>query len=158
MQKLFELLLALNYKIASCESLTGGLFMARLTEVPHVSKVFIGGVVSYQNEIKEKIVGVDEQIVNEYGVVSRQCAEEMACHVKEMFMADVAVSFTGNAGPTSMEGKPAGLVYTCIAIKDRVYPFCDQIDLPRNQLRDQIVELTADRLYDLLLLEKGNSD
>jgi nicotinamide mononucleotide (NMN) deamidase PncC len=49
-----------------------------------------------------------------------------------------------------MEGKPAGLVYTCIIIKDRVYEFCDQIDLPRNELRQQIVNTTIKRIKENL--------
>jgi PncC family amidohydrolase len=110
----------------------------------------MGGIVSYQNEIKEKIVGVPVSIVEQFGVVSEQCAQAMAINVGQLFGADVSVSFTGNAGPDAMEGKPAGLVYTCLVVRGKVYPFCDQLDLPRNQLRQHIVDLTAERLCQLL--------
>jgi len=150
MQQLYELLLKQGRRIASCESITGGLFMAEMTSVPHVSRVFMGGVVSYQNEIKEKVVGVPVELVDTYGVVSAECAQSMATNICRLFMADVGVSFTGNAGPTAMEGKPAGLVYTCIVVDGQPYPFHDQIDMPRNQLRQKIVDLTVARLKEIL--------
>ena len=150
MQELFELLLARGLTIASCESLTGGLFAAELTAVPHVSQVSKGGIVSYWNEIKEKVVGVSKETIDKEGVVSRQCSIEMATNVQRLFDVNVAVSFTGNAGPSTMENKPAGLVYTCIAVNKDIYPYCDMIDLPRNELRQEIIDRTVERLKVIL--------
>ncbi len=150
MKELYELLLAKGYTIASCESLTGGLFAARMTEIPHVSYVLKGGIVSYWNEIKEHVVGVKKETIDKYGVVSSQTAYEMADNVQQKFAVNVAVSFTGNAGPSTMENKPAGLVYTCIKVNDNAYPFCDLIEMPRNELRQEIIDRTVNRLKDIL--------
>ena len=74
MEKLVETLKKKQLTIASCESLTGGLFAARMTEIPGVSAVMKGGIVSYWTEIKESVVGVSHKTVKEYGVVSEQTA------------------------------------------------------------------------------------
>lgn len=150
MKKLFRALDERHYTIASCESLTGGLFCSSMTEVPHVSRVFKGGIVSYWNEIKRDVVGVSQETIDAVGVVSAETAYEMAVNVQQKFQTDVAVSFTGNAGPDTLEDKPAGLVYTCIIVGEKVYPFEDLLVLPRNALRRQIVKLTAERLLDIL--------
>ena len=150
MRYLYELLKARNFTIASCESLTGGLFAAELTKVPHVSNVLKGGIVSYWNEIKINVVGVKKETVDNYGVVSSQTAYEMAKNVQEKFKVNVAVSFTGNAGPAVLENKPAGLIYTCIIVNDRVYPFEDLIVDERNAVRKKIVKLTTKRLKEIL--------
>lgn len=150
MKELYELLLEKGYTIASCESLTGGLFAARMTEIPHVSQVLKGGIVSYWNEIKEHIVGVKKETIDAYGVVSKQTAYEMALNVQQKFEVNVAVSFTGNAGPSTLEDKPAGLVYTCIMINGEAHPFCDLIEMPRNELRQEIIDRTVNRLKDIL--------
>lgn len=150
MKELYELLLEKGYTIASCESLTGGLFAARMTEIPHVSQVLKGGIVSYWNEIKEHVVGVKKETIDAYGVVSKQTAYEMALNVQQKFEVNVAVSFTGNAGPSTLEDKPAGLVYTCIMINGEAHPFCDLIEMPRNELRQEIIDRTVNRLKDIL--------
>jgi len=150
MKELYELLLEKGYTIASCESLTGGLFAARMTEIPHVSQVLKGGIVSYWNEIKEHIVGVKKETIDASGVVSKQTAYEMALNVQQKFEVNVAVSFTGNAGPSTLEDKPAGLVYTCIMINGEAHPFCDLIEMPRNELRQEIIDRTVNRLKDIL--------
>ncbi|MBR0474346.1 MAG: nicotinamide-nucleotide amidohydrolase family protein [Erysipelotrichaceae bacterium] len=150
MKELYELLLEKGYTIASCESLTGGLFAARMTEIPHVSQVLKGGIVSYWNEIKEHVVGVKKETIDAYGVVSKQTAYEMALNVQQKFEVNVAVSFTGNAGPSTLEDKPAGLVYTCIMINGEAHPFCDLIEMPRNELRQEIINRTVNRLKDIL--------
>ena len=149
-KQLVTRLLEKHYTIASCESLTGGLFASTLAEIPGVSGTLKGGVVTYWTEIKEKVAGVSAETIAEHGVVSAETACEMAAGIMKLFDVNVAVSFTGNAGPDTLEGKPAGLVYTCIIINDRVYPFCDQIDLPRNKLRQKIVDITIKRIKENL--------
>lgn len=149
-KQLVARLLEKHYTIASCESLTGGLFASTLAEIPGVSGTLKGGVVTYWSEIKEKIAGVSAETISRYGVVSAETAYEMAAGIKKLFDTEVAVSFTGNAGPDTLEGKPAGLVFSCIIINDRIYPFCDQIDLPRNKLRKRIVDRTIERIKESL--------
>ena len=151
MQQLVELLKEKQLTIASCESLTGGMFCAEMTRIPGVSAVLKGGVVTYWTQIKEDVVHVSHRTVEEYGVVSAETAYEMAVNVKKLFDCNIAVSFTGNAGPDVMEGKPAGSVYTCIAVNDKTYGFHDLIKRPRNEVREEIVQKTVNRLKELLL-------
>ncbi len=97
--------------LASAESLTGGLLGARVTSVPGASAAYVGGVVSYATAVKQKLLGVPEEVVTGPGVVSAACAGAMAAAVRTLLGADVGVSTTGVAGPDPQEGKPVGLVY-----------------------------------------------
>jgi len=98
--------------LATAESCTGGLVAARLTSVPGSSDVFVGGIVSYANDVKERELGVPAEVLREYGAVSAETAAAMAHGVRERLAADVAVAVTGIAGPGGgSEEKPVGLVY-----------------------------------------------
>ncbi len=150
MEELVEILKNLGLTLCTCESLTGGLFVNKMTEIAGVSAVLKGGVVTYWTEMKVQVVKVDQAVIDEFGVVSKECALAMAVNVKKLMDTDVAVSFTGNAGPDSLEGKPRGLVYSCICINDEQYVYEDMIDLPRNELRNEIVERMVRRLTERL--------
>ena len=98
--------------LATAESCTGGAIGAMLTAVPGASKVFRGGVISYCNEIKEKLLGVSGEVLSFYGAVSAPVAEAMAKGAREALNADIAVSVTGLAGPDGDEyGNPVGTVF-----------------------------------------------
>ncbi len=107
-----------NLTIAAAESLTGGLFQQELTSLQGVSAIFKGGLVTYSNEAKETVLGVKASTISTYGVVSQQCAIEMASCVREKFDTDIGVSFTGVAGPSDLEGKPVGTVFLGFAFRD----------------------------------------
>lgn len=98
-------------KISTAESCTGGMISSKIVSVSGASLVFEQGFVTYSNEAKVKLVGVSEDTVNRYGVVSAQTAEEMARGCATVAGADVGVAVTGVAGPGTEEGKPVGLVY-----------------------------------------------
>jgi nicotinamide-nucleotide amidase len=101
-----------GWTLGTAESCTGGLVAARLTGIPGSSKVFLGGVVSYANAIKQSELGVPAELLDEYGAVSPQVAEAMAHGARTHLGVDVAVSVTGIAGPDGgTEEKPIGLVY-----------------------------------------------
>jgi nicotinamide-nucleotide amidase len=105
--------------IAAAESLTGGMFQQELTSISGASAVLKGGVVCYATEIKHKILHVKQETIEKHGVVSKQCAEELAENVARLFSTDIGISFTGVAGPEELEGKPVGTVYIGIAIKGK---------------------------------------
>ncbi len=115
MKELVQILKEKGMTIGSCESLTAGLFTSRMAEVPGASAVLKGGIVTYQTPIKEMVAHVSHEIIQEYGVISAECAEAMAVSVRRLLDADLCVSFTGNAGPECMEDKPAGTVYCALA-------------------------------------------
>jgi PncC family amidohydrolase len=107
--------------IACAESLTGGGVAHRITSIAGSSDYFQGGIVSYSNDVKQRLLGVSEWILAERGAVSAECAVAMAEGALRMFGVDFAVSTTGIAGPGgATKRKPVGLVYTALASKDGV--------------------------------------
>jgi len=107
--------------IATAESCTGGLIGHKLTNIPGSSEYFKGGVISYGNEVKMKLLGVKEETLKKYGAVSEQTAREMAEGVKKLMDVNIAIATTGIAGPGGgTETKPVGLVYAALAHDDGV--------------------------------------
>lgn len=107
-----KLLKAKNLTVAVAESCTAGLVAKRITDVSGASEVFHCGVVSYANEIKSKILGVQQETLKEFGAVSEQVAEQMALGVHSVSGSDIGVSITGIAGPNADgSDKPIGLAY-----------------------------------------------
>jgi nicotinamide-nucleotide amidase len=102
--------------IGMAESCSGGLMTARLTERPGSSEYVAGGVVSYSNEAKVELLGVDPGLIERFGAVSPRVADAMADGALERFGADTAVAITGVAGPAGgTEAKPVG--YVCWSVK-----------------------------------------
>ncbi len=97
--------------IAVAESCTGGLLSAALTDLPGSSESFVGGMVTYANEAKIGILGVDAAMLEAHGAVSAEVAEQMATGATEVFGADVGLGVTGIAGPDSDGEKPVGLTF-----------------------------------------------
>jgi nicotinamide-nucleotide amidase len=99
-------------KVALAESCTGGYIAKRITDVPGSSEVFEYGIVSYSNEVKQKLLGVKSETLAEYTEVSAQTAAEMAEGVRKLSGADFGISVTGISGPGGgSEDKPVGLSY-----------------------------------------------
>lgn len=119
MDELTSLLKATSLTISCAESLTGGMFQERLTAIPGASSVLKGGVVCYTNEIKKNVLHVKQQTIEGKGVISPECAEELARNVSELMNTDIGISFTGVAGPDEAEGQPVGTVYIGIFTKGK---------------------------------------
>ena len=105
--------------VSCAESCTGGLAASLLTSIPGSSGYMLGGVVSYSPEVKKGILGVKETTVEKCGVVSEECAREMADGVREKTHSDYAFSITGVAGPDKSEGKDVGTVCFGFSGRDR---------------------------------------
>jgi len=111
-----KLLLKSSQTLAVAESCTGGWLGETLTEVSGSSSYFLGGVISYSNDVKVNLLNVDRKILDQQGAVSAIVAEQMAIGVKAKLKSDWGISITGIAGPTGgTESKPVGLVYVGIA-------------------------------------------
>jgi nicotinamide-nucleotide amidase len=110
-QAVSRLLLASRRRLACAESLTGGSVGARMTTAEGASKVFVGSAVVYTAEAKQRILGVSSATIEGPGVVSRECALEMAAGARRLYDADVAVSLTGAAGPEPHDGATPGTVW-----------------------------------------------
>lgn len=105
--------------ISAAESLTGGLFQSTLVSIPNSSDYFLGGIVTYHESVKREVLGVPAAIVQKHGVVSEACASAMADRCREMFQTDIAISFTGVAGPDALEEEPAGTVWIGLSRKGK---------------------------------------
>ena len=113
------LLRARGWTVCAAESCTGGLIMHRLTNIAGSSAYVLGGVVSYSNEAKQKLIGVQEATLQAYGAVSAETATEMVLGVRGLFNADIAVSVTGIAGPGGgTPEKPVGLTFIGLVWRD----------------------------------------
>ncbi len=113
---LVNLLLERGETVAVAESCTGGLLGGRITRVNGSSAVFLGGVQSYANEVKESMLGVPTSLLVEYGAVSEECARAMAEGVRERLAANWALSITGIAGPEGgTDEKPVGTLHIALA-------------------------------------------
>ena len=136
-----DVLSALKGKtLVTAESLTGGGIGAALTQVSGASAVYKGGIISYTNEVKHRILGVSPETLRYYGAVSCQTAEEMAVGARKLLDADVAVSVTGLAGPGGDEfGNPVGTV--CIGYSDEGKSFSvkHQFSGNREEVRTQTI-------------------
>jgi len=106
-----------GWKIATAESCTGGMVAAALTDIAGSSDVFDRGFVTYSNQAKVDMLDVDPAIIDKFGAVSAQVAEQMALGALQNSTADIAVAVTGVAGPGGSDNKPEGLVWFCLAYK-----------------------------------------
>ena len=120
-EKLVALLNAKSLTCATAESCTGGGVSSAITAVAGSSSVYLGGVVSYANSVKENVLGVPLSVLEELGAVSSQTAAAMAEGARKLVGADFAVSVTGIAGPSGgSEEKPVGLVWFALSSKSGV--------------------------------------
>jgi len=132
-----KLLNARHFTLATAESCTGGLIGHRLTDVPGSSEYFLGGIIAYSNEIKERMLGVSHATLEQYGAVSAETAIEMARGARRVLQTDIAVSVTGIAGPGGGSAdKPIGLTYIAVAAEgyERVERFVWDSDRRGNKL------------------------
>lgn len=136
-----------NLSITAAESLTAGLFQSTLGSVSGVSAVFPGGFVTYANEVKHQLVNVPQDIIDTDGVVSEATAKAMALGAQQQLQTDVAVSFTGVAGPDKLEGQPAGTVWIGLAYRQQA-PIAQQFRFAggRQRIRQRSVMAGLDLL------------
>lgn len=134
--------------LATAESCTGGLLGKLLTDVPGSSAVYPGGVISYCNEVKRAVLGVDVGLLEREGAVCACVAEQMAQGVRRLMNADYGISTTGVAGPGCDDrGNPEGLVYAAIADHSSV----KVLKLQLHGTREEIREAAAKTLFSELL-------
>lgn len=147
-KEVFALLTKSKLTLAAAESCTGGLIAERITNLPGASNVFVGGVVSYTNQVKVKVLGVEQALLDEFGAVSEPVAKAMAEGVRAVTGADLGVSVTGVAGPASDErNNPVGTVYLALATQDGTSCMLCRFG---DQSRERIRSLAADSAFDMV--------
>jgi PncC family amidohydrolase len=119
-EKISEKLTAKGYTLSVAESCTGGFIANAITNLPGASRFFELGVVSYTAEAKKTVLGVRSSLLKKHGLVSEETAVAMARAVKRLGHTDVSLSVTGVAGPESLEGMEAGIVFIAASVGDMV--------------------------------------
>ena len=131
--------------LAVAESCTGGLLSGRITDVPGCSDYYLGGVCSYANEVKMKVLGVQKETLDTVGAVSPEVAGQMAEGVARALGADVGVGTTGIAGPGGgTDDKPVGLVYISVWYKGQHFTRKMQSMNGRDRIRMQAASTALD--------------
>ena len=150
LNNLQQLCIEEGVSVAVAESCTAGLIASKLTTVSGSSSYFKGGVIAYQNEIKTKILGVSQSIIDEKTEVSAEVVKQMAQSVLGKFDADFAIATSGYAGPTGGTNKnPIGTVF--IAIASAIGVVVSRFIFSGN--RQSIVNQSSESALDLLYTE-----
>ena len=127
-------------RLATAESLTGGGIGSAITSVSGASKVYAGGIISYTNEVKHRVLGVPMEDLDNLGAVSAPVAQAMAEGARRVLQADVAVSVTGLAGPDGDEyGHSGGTVFIGYADEKTAFAREYHFDGSREQVREQTI-------------------
>ncbi len=148
----FKMLNERNLKVGFCESCTAGLATSMLANVSGASKVLERSYITYSNLSKIEEVDVNKSTLDRYGAVSKETALEMAQGLLKKCPIDIAVSITGIAGPTGgNEIKPTGLVYICLATKDKTIVIERKFNGNRNNNRLRTVKVAFDLIRRYLL-------
>lgn len=139
--------------VSTAESCSGGLLGGAITNEAGSSDYYLGGVITYANEAKEKLIGVQAESLRKYGAVSETVAKEMAEGVKRALGSDLALATTGIAGPGGgNDEKPVGLVYIALATSEHTEVKRCLFNGDRKSIRNMTVE-TAINMLRLYLLE-----
>jgi PncC family amidohydrolase len=138
--------------LGAVESASGGLISHRITGVPGSSDYYKGSVTSYSNEVKIKIVGVKEETINRYGVVSAEVAKEIAQGGRKILSVDICLADTGIAGPAgATPGKPVGLFFIGLAHKGGTFSQKHNFHGNREQNKQSAAEAALSWLKEYLL-------
>lgn len=134
--------------MATAESCTGGLIASSIVNEAGSSAILKGGIVAYQNEVKEALLGVPEAILSAKGAVSAETVEAMAKGALQQFNCEWAVSTSGIAGPGGAEpGKPVGTVWMCVANREKCESFYKIFSGNREKIREKSVYTVLGKLF-----------
>ncbi len=138
--------------IATAESCTGGKIAQVLSSVAGASQYFYGSIVTYRTESKTELLGISEQTLSEFGVVSAETAKQMATAVQAKFGTDFALATTGNAGPSAGdERQPVGKVFIGLATPNGVEAYEFDFGQPREKVIDRAVAKALELLQKEIL-------
>lgn len=150
--KVVNALIEKGYHISLAESCTGGLATAAIVSVADASKVLDASFVTYANEAKMCYLGVKEETIAAYGVVSEQVAHEMAEGVAKEAGCEVGIGITGIAGPGGGTAtKPVGMVCFGVSVNGIIRTYTKQFgDIGRNEVRNASVDFVLHTLYEMI--------
>ncbi|MDO4755829.1 MAG: CinA family protein [Parabacteroides sp.] len=149
-EQIGQLLLSRQLTIGTAESCTGGYIAHLITRVAGSSAYYVGGIVSYSNEVKEKVLGVTLESLNDYGPVSRPVVEQMALGAVRVLGCDCAVATSRIAGPGGgTEVNLVGTVWIAAAYKEQVVSACYHFGEDREENIQQAANTALQMLIDL---------
>ena len=148
---LHQLMIDKGLTLSLAESCTGGSIASRITDLPGSSEYFLGSAVTYSNEAKMSILGVDANTISKHGAVSRETSVEMALGASKAFGSDYAASITGIAGPDGgSKEKPVGTVWMTVTDGTRCVSSVSHFKEDRMDIRSQSVDTLIDMIIDFV--------
>ena len=144
----FALLKEKQVTLAFAESCTGGEVAKRLTDLPGASTVFKGGVVTYTNEAKAILLGIDPDVINTEGAVSYEVAAEMAENIRVILKADIGIGVTGLAGPDGDGVHEVGTVFVSLATENET--FVKELHLGSMRSRSFVRRMAGNHIFDMI--------
>ena len=147
-ERVFELLKETGMTFSAAESCTGGELAKRFTDIPGASEFFLGGVTTYTNGAKAKLLGIDPKLIEEKGAVSFDVAKLMAENVREMLGSDMGVGVTGLAGPDGDGVHEVGTVFVSLATKDGT--FVRELHVGNRRTRSYIRRVSGNYVFDMM--------
>ena len=137
--------------LVTAESCTGGMIGSALTGVPGASEVYKGGVISYTNAVKQRVLGVSKETLQQFGAVSAEVAQEMASGVRKLLKADHAVSVTGLAGPGGDEfGHEVGTVFIGFESRSKAIAKEYRFTGGREAVRQQTIRAALELILEMV--------
>lgn len=153
-KQVYSLLKEKNLTLTTAESATGGMIASKLINVPGISAFFTEGYVTYSNAAKAKMIGVDSELIEKYGVVSLEVAKNMAIRAARTANTDTSLSVTGVAGPDGGTDEcPVGTVCIGCYCKGHTYVERHVFDGDRQMVRTQATNRALKLLMDCILSE-----
>lgn len=147
-ERVFQLLKENKMTFSAAESCTGGEIAKRFTDIPGASEFFLGGVTTYTNEAKAKLLGIDPKLIEEKGAVSYEVAKLMAENVREKLGTDMGVGVTGLAGPDGDGVHEVGTVFVSLATKDGTY--VRELHVGNRRTRSYIRRVSGNYIFDMM--------
>ncbi len=147
-QSVLKLLREKNMSFSAAESCTGGDVAKRFTDMPGASSFFLGGVVTYTNGAKAKLLGIDRDMIEDKGAVSYEVAKEMAENVRRIIGTDIGVGVTGLAGPDGDGVHEVGTVFVSMATAEQTW--VKELHLGTKRTRSFIRRMAGNHIYDMM--------
>ena len=147
-ESVIKLLREKNMTFSAAESCTGGELAKRFTDMPGASAFFKGGVVTYTNEAKAKLLGIDPALIEEKGAVSYEVAKAMAENVRALLGTDIGVGVTGLAGPDGDGVHEVGTVFVSLAVEGET--FVKELHLGAMRTRSFVRRMAGNHVYDMM--------
>lgn len=147
-ESVIKLLREKGMTFSAAESCTGGELAKRFTDMPGASAFFKGGVVTYTNEAKAKLLGIDPALIEEKGAVSYEVAKAMAENVRTLLGTDIGVGVTGLAGPDGDGVHEVGTVFVSLAVEGET--FVKELHMGAMRTRSFIRRMAGNHIYDMM--------